>query len=140
MHESAGLVHLWLTSVLRRGLGKLVFGAAVAVVAGCGGDGTPHRLPPETAIDEAPAAITNQPHVRITFHASGVANRFTCQLDSGAPSGCTSPFEADVSDGPHLFQVAAAVGETVDNTPATVNWKVDTVPPDTAIVDRPPAL
>ncbi|HZJ63993.1 MAG TPA: hypothetical protein VFD36_10795, partial [Kofleriaceae bacterium] len=125
---------------MRRGLGKLVFGAAFAAVAGCGGDGTPHRLPPETAIDQAPAAITNQPHVRITFHASGLADQFTCQLDGGVPSGCTSPFETDVTDGPHMFQVAAAIGAAVDVTPAAVSWKVDTVPPDTAIIDQPPAL
>src|SRR5262245_61324925 len=131
MHEPTGLVHLLGNSVSRRGLGgalgKVVCGAAVAVVAGCGGDGTPHRLPPETSIDEAPAAITNQPHVRITFHASDLGSHFTCQLDSAAPNDCSSPFEADVGDGPHTFQVGAAVGGAVDNTPATANWKVDTV-------------
>ena len=51
-------------------------------------------------------AVTNQPHVRITFHAEGIANRFTCQLDGNAPIACTSPFEADVTDGDHAFQVA----------------------------------
>jgi hypothetical protein len=107
--------------------------------ASCNEDG--HRdLAPDTQIDDQPAAITNQAHVRIAFHAIGTADQLTCQLDDQAPVFCTSPFEADVTDGEHTFQVAAAIRATRDTTPATATWRVDTVPPDTAIVSGPPAL
>ncbi|HEY0986961.1 MAG TPA: Ig-like domain-containing protein, partial [Kofleriaceae bacterium] len=84
--------------------------------------------------------MTNQSHVRITFHALGLSDRFTCQLDSNTPAPCASPFEADVADGDHRFEVAAAIGTSADVSPAITTWTVDTVPPDTAIVSGPPAL
>src|SRR5882672_3551506 len=116
------------------GMRNVVLGAALAsTIPGCSDDASRH-LPPETTIDDKPAALTNQPHVRITFHANGTANRFSCQLDSGAPSACISPFEADVADGDHTFQVSAALNATVDDTPATASWTVDTVAPDTTIL------
>src|SRR5258708_4009297 len=93
--------------------------ALTVVLAACSGGDNNHHLPPETAIDDKPAALTNQTHARITFHADGVANRFACQLDGNTPSECISPFEADVSDGDHTFSVAAALNNTVDDSPAT---------------------
>jgi hypothetical protein len=120
---------------------NVVLGFALASLSvGCSDDGGSRHLPPETQIDDKPAAITNQTHVRITFHAEGIANRFTCQLDGNAAVACTSPFEADVTDGDHAFQVAAALDTTSDGTPATTTWKVDTVAPDTTILSAPPAL
>src|ERR1043165_1089396 len=82
------------------GMRTFVLGATLATILGCSDDAS-HHLPPETGIDEAPAALTNQAHVRITFHANGIANRFICQLDGGGPTTCISPFESDVSDGDH---------------------------------------
>src|SRR6185436_14637185 len=81
---------------------------SATLLAGCSDD-TGRRPPPDTAIDDRPAALTNQTHVRITFHANGVANRFTCQLDGATPSECLSPFEADVGNGDHSFEVTAAL-------------------------------
>src|ERR1041384_2824466 len=76
------------------GMRSFVLGAAASTLLGCS-DGASHREPPDTFIDDKPAALTNQAHVRITFHPGGIANRFTCQLDGGAPTTCLSPFEAD---------------------------------------------
>src|SRR5262245_23191846 len=139
--------------VVRRGAGcnAVVRPATIAVMrtlgiavlvslVGCGGEDGSRRLPPDTQIDDKPAALTNQTHARITFHAAGAADHFTCQLDAQAAGPCTSPFEADVTDGTHAFQVFAANGAAADNTPATASWKVDSVPPDTTIVSGPPAL
>lgn len=113
--------------------------ALASTILGCS-DGPSRHAPPDTAIDDKPAALTNQPHVRITFHASGIANRFSCQLDGGAPTPCIAPFEADVSDGDHSFEVSAALNAEVDDTPATTSWTVDTVPPETTLAAAPPPL
>src|ERR1041384_1972968 len=79
------------------GMRYFALGAISALAVGCSdGGGMGRRLPPETAIDDKPAALTNQSHVRITFHALGLADHFTCQLDAGVPVLCASPFEADV--------------------------------------------
>ncbi len=110
-----------------------------SVVVGCADDGA-NRTPPETALDNVPTALSRDKHISITFHANGNANGFVCQLDSGAPSQCVPPFEADVSDGPHTFAVAAAIGTAVDETPAMYSWKVDATAPDTQLVMGPPSL
>lgn len=113
---------------------------SLALMVACGDDGASRRLPPETAIDDHPAAITNQAHAVFSFHAGGVADKFTCALDHGSEVPCTTPFEADVTDGDHTFSVRAAIGAVLDDTPAEFAWKVDTVPPDTMITSAPPAL
>jgi hypothetical protein len=112
----------------------------VSLVVGCGDDGASRRLPPDTSIDDHPAALTNQTRATISFHAGGVADRFTCALDHGAEVACSSPFTADVTDGDHAFLVRAALGEELDTTPAELTWTVDTMPPDTSITSAPPAL
>ena len=63
-----------------------------------------------------------------------------CSLDGGTPSPCISAFEADVGDGEHTFAVSAAIGKSVDDTPATHTWRVDATAPDTTLVMGPPAL
>src|SRR5687768_5604959 len=88
------------------------------VVAGCSDDNR-NKTTPDTALVETPAAVSKETRVRILFEALGNANTFFCKLDDGAPSPCISPFEADVSDGEHTFEVAAALNANVDETPAT---------------------
>jgi hypothetical protein len=117
----------------------VVLGVALLSLAACSSDDASRRRPPDTAIDNSPPALTNQRHLVIAFHANGTANRFICHLD-GTTGSCLSPFETDVADGEHTFQVAAALNTAIDDTPATVTWRVDTVPPDTTIVTAPPSL
>ena len=148
MHDSVGSGQLCGMVSGRAGGGRagggriheVLLRVTIAAIAGCSGGGPPRHLPPETTIDDKPPAITNQTHVRITFHADGFADRFRCQLDANPQIECGSPFETDVGDGPHGLLVAAASANTLDATPASVSWRVDTVPPDTAIVEAPPAL
>lgn len=113
----------------------LVLGVSVA---GC--DDGEDRDPPDTALDAVPSALTKDTHVSITFHALGNANNFICKLDANTPGPCISPFEADVTDGMHTFEVSAAVGTAVDETPAMHSWRVDAVPPDTTLLTMPPAV
>jgi hypothetical protein len=99
---------------------------------------------PETTIDAPkPANPTNDPSATFTFHGddgngSGGLT-FTCQLDGGGFTPCTSPKSyVSLSDGSHTFQVKAkdAVGN-VDATPASVTWTIDATPPDTVIDAKP---
>src|SRR5687767_1964370 len=89
---------------------------SLVVAVGCSDDGRNNTVP-DTALVEVPDAISNQRHVRILFEAKGNANGFQCTLD-GQTSQCISPFEADVTDGEHTFEVAAALNDNVDETPA----------------------
>src|SRR5215204_5001195 len=90
----------------------ILFGMTAALAA-CEDDTGNHTFP-ETELDEVPAAISNQGHVRITFRSLGNANTFICRLDGGDPSMCISPFEADVADGAHTFEVAAGLNQNID--------------------------
>jgi hypothetical protein len=62
-----------------------------------------------------------------TFAANEPAQSFACGLDGGPQVPCTSPHSyAGVSDGPHVFAVAATdQAGNVDATPASRSWTVD---------------
>jgi hypothetical protein len=49
---------------------------------------------------------------------------FTCQVDTRAPTACTSPFVTKVKKGKHTFQVQATAQGELDTTPAAQSWKV----------------
>ena len=109
------------------------------VTAACGDGGGTH-VAPDTVLDEVPAALSNETHLRITFHAEGNANTFQCALDGQTPSTCVSPFEIDTIEGAHTFEVAAGLGTTYDDTPATHDWRIDATAPDTMLLMVPAAL
>ncbi len=69
---------------------------------------------------------------------TGVSS-FECQLDGGGFTPCTSPQAyVGLTDGPHTFEVRAIDGAgSVDPTPATYTWLIDTTAPDTAITAQP---
>ncbi|MCE9576359.1 MAG: cell envelope biogenesis protein OmpA, partial [Deltaproteobacteria bacterium] len=102
--------------------------------------------PPETVLDPGPASPNNLATVHLTFSATDdtvpLDVTFACILDGAAVTPCASPIDlAIAADGDHTFTVAATdhAGNT-DATPATATWTTDRTPPDTALVDMPPAL
>lgn len=115
---------------------------STAALAACGDDGG-NMLPGEvdTAIDDGPAALTNQAAATFTFHATPMGTAFVCAVDDAAGAACTSPFTATVAEGDHKLAVAAldARGDA-DPSPATRTWRVDLTPPDTAITAQPAAI
>src|SRR6266487_1493830 len=97
-----------------------------------------------TALDGNKSAITNGSNTRSTsvifsFSANdtGGIDHFECSIDSSNFTTCTSPVlftSANISDGTHTFKVLAEDNSTNrDPSPASFNWTVDTVPPDTSI-------
>jgi uncharacterized repeat protein (TIGR03803 family) len=97
---------------------------------------------PETAITMAPAALTNSTSATFAFTSTEPGSTFECSIDAGAFAACTSPNGySGLAEGSHNFLVRAvdSLGNT-DPTPASHSWTIDRTPPDTTIVDAPPAL
>lgn len=84
-----------------------------------------------------PPSPTNDTTPTFAFTGPG-ATSFTCQIDSGAPVTCTSPFVPTLTDGSYVITVRGtdAAGNTgLDTSPVTI----DTVPPSIVITTPPPA-
>jgi Bacterial Ig domain len=98
------------------------------------------NTPPDTTITSAPPTQSPSYSASFSFTASESGATFTCSLDAGAWTACSSPAAYDnLSVGQHTFSVRAAdsFGNT-DATPATSTWTVlDTTPPDTTITSAP---
>ena len=98
------------------------------------------NTPPETTITSSPPAQSPSYSASFSFTASEPGATFTCTLDGGAWTGCSSPAAYDnLAVGQHTFAVRAAdaFGNT-DATPAAATWVVlDTTPPDTTITAGP---
>jgi hypothetical protein len=99
--------------------------------------------PPDTIIDSAPSGTVTTASASITFHASE-ASTFTCTLDTGTATACTSPVSySSLANGSHTVSVQATdTAGNPDPTPATATWVVnvqqgDTTPPDTTITGGP---
>ncbi len=96
--------------------------------------------PPDTTIDSAPAALTNNPAPSFSFSSSENYATFECKLDGpGATTGtygaCTNPRTySGLADGAYTFSVRSiSQGGTTDSTPATSSFTLDATPPDTII-------
>ena len=89
------------------------------------------KVSPDTYLDAQPAAGTTSSTATLAFHASGSPATFTCQLDQGAQTPCVSPVTyTGLSEGPHVFNVAATVNKQLDRSPAVAEWTVDSTPPE----------
>jgi len=103
------------------------------------------NTPPDTSITQRPPSISSSSTA--VFEFTGTDNltpsanlTFACNMDGSGWLACTSPKTyTGLSDGTHTFQVQASdsAGNT-DPAPASYNWTVDTIPPDTFITDGPP--
>lgn len=90
------------------------------------------KVPPDTYIDSAPPVGTTSNTATFAFHASGSPASFTCKLDTGASTACTSPITySGLAQRAHTFTVAATVNKSTDVTPATYAWTVDSTAPGT---------
>jgi hypothetical protein len=90
------------------------------------GGGTPDTTPPETTITAAPSGDVGSTTASIEFTSSEAGSSFTCSLDGGAFSACTSPATySGLALGPHSFRVVATdPAGNPDPTPASASWTV----------------
>ncbi|MGZ4589809.1 MAG: metallophosphoesterase [Actinomycetes bacterium] len=87
---------------------------------------------PDTFIDSTPPVGAPSTSATFTFHASDASATFTCKLDGGASTACSSPVTyTGLAQGPHTFSTVATVKRTLDPLPATYSWTVDTAAPTT---------
>lgn len=76
------------------------------------------------------APVTNQTSMTVAFASNYPTATFTCQLDTGSASACTSPATFNsLGNGDHLLKVFAAMPGSKDTTGASYRWTVDTVAP-----------
>lgn len=96
---------------------------------------------PNTTITSGPSGPTNDSTPTYSFTSSEPGSTFTCAVDDGAFTACTSPHTtAPQVDGEHTFRVRATDSDgtpNTDPTPAERTFLVDTVPPDTVIDTAP---
>lgn len=105
-------------------------------------DAEPDPTAPDTQIDAGPAGAVASASAQFTFSSPdlGEAATFECAVDGAAFAACTSPVDlVDLADGEHAFEVRAVdAAGTVDPSPASRTWVVDTTAPLVAITDGPP--
>jgi hypothetical protein len=87
---------------------------------------------PVTALDSRPAALTNATSATFAFHSNVAGATFSCTLDGGTATACTSPtsFTALTSVA-HTFTVATTAPSGPAPPPVSAAWTVDTSPPST---------
>ena len=96
---------------------------------------------PDTAIDSAPAAATQDTTPTFAFSSAEPGTTFQARVDAGAWAAETSPLTlAPLAEGTYTFEVRAidAAGN-VDGTPASFTFTVDLTPANTTITSSPPA-
>jgi hypothetical protein len=97
-----------------------------------------------TAIDSAPAKLTNVAAASFTFSSNQTGVTFECSIDGAAYAACDANYTIPAAvaqtlvDGPHSLDVRAkdTVGN-VDTTPAHYDWTLDTIAPVARIVAGP---
>jgi large repetitive protein len=94
---------------------------------------------PRVTLTDKPPLLTNRTSVSFSFSTQHAGSTFECRLDGAAFASCTSPKPyKDLADGSHTFAVrAVSLGNP--GLPTTYSWTVDTLPPQTAIAETPPA-
>jgi MYXO-CTERM domain-containing protein len=94
---------------------------------------------PDTTIVSGPPSLTNATSATFDFSSPEAGATFECSLDGAAFTSCSDPVTfTGLSDGAHTLQVRArdAAG-TVDASPASYSWTVDTVAPAVPVVASP---
>jgi hypothetical protein len=96
---------------------------------------------PNTTITSGPTGLTNDATPSFAFDADESGATFSCRVDSGDWTDCTSPWTTPtLADGDHSVSVRAsdAAGNT-EKSPPSRSLTVDTTAPHTTITSPPPA-
>jgi hypothetical protein len=92
----------------------------------------PDTTPPETSITKAPPKklkAKKKASVTVEFASSEGGSTFSCKVDGGQASGCSSPATFRLGTGDHTIAIAATdAAGNVDGSPATVDVTVKKKP------------
>ena len=103
------------------------------------------QAPPDTSVS-GPEGVVTSSTVELSFSSTEARSTFECRLDGGAWGPCSaaglaasgSRSYADLSEGPHLFEVRASDDAgNQDVSPAARELVVETGPPDTFLDEVP---
>jgi len=85
-------------------------------------------LPPVTSLGSTPDSLTASTSASFGFSADDPTAAYTCRLDAGAWSPCTSPATyGNLSPGAHIFSVYARdLAGNADLSPSTWDWVIST--------------
>src|SRR4029079_8070741 len=101
---------------------------------------TAETIPPVATIISGPTegATTANPTPTFAFTSPEPGSTFECRLDSGAYSGCSTPWRTPhLADGSHAFSVRATDAAGNLGPSASRTFTVDTTPPTTTITSGP---
>jgi hypothetical protein len=103
---------------------------------------TVDTVAPDTTVDSGPDGPTTSTAASFVFSSPDGGTSFQCSLDGAPFTTCTSPAGyTGLGEGAHSFEVKAAdAAGTVDATPASRAWTVDTIAPETSLDDGPSGL
>lgn len=113
---------------------------AIAVTAASPGALGAPGVTPDTIIDAGPTGPGNDPSPSFSYHSTEPNSTFECSIDQGTPAfgPCSASPVSHLDDGSYTFRVRATDEELeIDPTPATRDFTVDTVPPETFIDSAP---
>lgn len=142
--------------ILRARLAAALLAASLLAACGGGGGGgssTPPPPPPpppppadttapDTAISSQPAVLAVVNSATFTFTATEAGSTFESSLDGAPYAAAISPLTINnLTEGAHTFSVRArdAAGNA-DATPASFQWTVDTIAPDTQLTVVPAGM
>jgi Bacterial Ig-like domain/Bacterial Ig domain len=107
---------------------KQLLTAFVDNVAVSGPGGGPAA--PDTTITSGPSGTVNATSASFAFTSTVGGSSFSCTLDGGAATACTSPTTYNgLAEGTHTFTVAATANGLTDPTPASRTWTIDLTAP-----------
>jgi MYXO-CTERM domain-containing protein len=94
---------------------------------------------PITTIASYPTNPSNDTTGDFAFTNTKSPVTYECKLDTGDWASCGAGYTTpELTDGSHTLSVRATdENAVVEDPPVTFTWLVDTVPPDTSIVDKP---
>jgi hypothetical protein len=97
--------------------------------------------PPAASITSGPASPTKDTSATFKFTSTEPGSAFTCQLDAGAATSCTSPKSyTGLAAGSHTFTLVATDPAGNASGPAMWAWAIDTSPPIATITANPPPI
>ena len=97
---------------------------------------------PETTITDMPSNPSGSVSGSFSFNSDDPAAHFECSLDAAAFTACVSPHAyGGLASGVHSFAVRAIdVAGNTDSTPASYDWTIDVIAPETTITGAPAEL
>ncbi|MDX6586680.1 MAG: large repetitive protein [Solirubrobacterales bacterium] len=114
---------------------SIALGCAVAVMVSVS---SAAAAVPDTLITAGPSGPLAKATATFKFKATSSGASFECAIDEKAWASCDSPKKyKKLSEGHHAFAVRARKGRKADKTPASSEFTVDTLAPETTVDSGP---